>query len=74
MAFEELQSVVLTHDIPEFDLRTGEIGTIVFVSQDGQHFEVEFVLPSGYTKALATLTPRDLRAMTEKDSLTVRVS
>jgi hypothetical protein len=74
MAFEELQPVVLIHDIPNFDLRAGEIGTIVFVSQDGQHFEVEFVLPAGRTKALATLTPQDLRAMTEKDALTVRVS
>ena len=74
MAFEELQPVVLTHDIPEFDLRTGEIGTVVFVSQDGKYFEVEFVLPSGYTKALATLTLQDLREMTEKDVLAARVS
>ena len=36
MAFEELQPVVLTHDIPEFDLRAGDIGTVVFVSQDGK--------------------------------------
>lgn len=60
--FEELELVALTRDIPEHDLRVGELGTIVFVYEPTA-FEVEFVEDSGYTKALLTLRSADVRKL-----------
>ena len=73
MAFALLDPVVLTRDFPELGLRTGDVGTVVEVYREDA-FEVEFVLPSGETKALVTLAPGDLRAVTSNDVLAVRAS
>lgn len=51
----ELDTVVLTKDVPEHGLRRGDIGAVVHVHADGQAFEVEFVTLSGKTVAVATL-------------------
>ena len=49
-----LDTVVLTHDLPEHGLRAGDLGAVVeLYGQDG--VEVEFVRASGQTKALVTL-------------------
>ena len=40
---QELDSVVLTTDLPEHGLVQGDIGTIVLVHGDGKGYEVEFV-------------------------------
>jgi hypothetical protein len=44
---EELDLVVLTHDIPEHGLQQGDLGTIVHCYTDGQAWEVEFVTAEG---------------------------
>ena len=44
---EELDLVVLTHDIPEHGLQQGDLGTIVHRYTDGQAWEVEFVTAEG---------------------------
>lgn len=41
----ELDVVVLTHDIPEHDLVKGSRGTVVHCYPGGQGFEVEFIEP-----------------------------
>ena len=38
----ELDAVALTCDLPEFGLKTGDVGTAVLVHGDGTAFEVEF--------------------------------
>jgi len=35
--------VVLTVDLPEYNLKTGEIGTVVLVNQQGLSYKVEFI-------------------------------
>jgi hypothetical protein len=49
-----LDVVVLTEDLPELNLRKGQVGTIVEVYQP-DNFEVEFVDLKGNTYALETL-------------------
>ena len=71
MKFALLDTVVLTHDLPEHGLRAGDVGAVVEVSKRGA-FEVEFVHASGGTKALVTLEPTDLRPLAEGDVLAVR--
>ena len=41
---KELDSVVLTTDLPDLGLRQGDLGTVVLVHREGGAHEVEFTL------------------------------
>ena len=68
----ELDTVVLLHDIDEFDLKEGDIGTVVHVYKNNAAYEVEFITGEGETIAVLTLTSDDVRAMGEREILHVR--
>lgn len=71
MTFNELDTVVLKRDLPEFGLRCGDLGAVVHVyTPDG--LEVEFVAASGRTQALVTLCADDVRAVQDEDLVAVR--
>jgi len=70
--FQELDTVVLTHNVENHGLKAGDIGAVVHCYQDGQGLEVEFVTAEGKTIALLTLTPTDVRLMREREILHVR--
>lgn len=57
----ELDLVVLTHDIKDHGLRTGDVGTVVHCYTDNTGFEVEFVTAEGKTIGVLTLTTADIR-------------
>lgn len=59
----ELDIVALTVDLPELDLREGDVGAVVLVYKDGKMFEAEFVNPAGETRALATLGASQIRRL-----------
>jgi hypothetical protein len=60
MSFSILDTVILSRDLPEHGLKRGDLGAIVeLYGSDG--FEVEFVLASGRTVALLTLSAADVR-------------
>ncbi len=42
-------SVALTDDLPEYNLRRGQVGTVVEILADGKAFEVEFSDRNGRT-------------------------
>ena len=69
---EELDLVVLTHDILEHGLQQGDLGTIVHRYTDGQAWEVEFVTAEGRTVAVLTLTRANVRPMGSQEILHVR--
>ena len=46
---EMLDVVALTHDIPEYNLRRGEVGTVVEILANGDAYEVEFSGSDGQT-------------------------
>ena len=71
MKFEELECVVLAHDVPEHGLRAGDVGTIVQIYPEGG-VEVEFVRGSGATQALLTLKEHDIRKIDAHDLLATR--
>ena len=71
LPFRELDTVVLTRDIPEAGLRAGDLGAVVQVC-DGATLEVEFVTAAGRTQALRTLAAADVRAVRDDDLLAVR--
>ncbi|MBI3327926.1 MAG: DUF4926 domain-containing protein [Nitrospinae bacterium] len=69
---EELDLVVLTHDIADHGLQHDDLGTIVHRYTDGQAWEVEFMTAEGCTVAVLTLTHADIRPMASHEILHVR--
>ena len=55
---QELDSVVLTEDIPDLKPAKGDIGTVVSVHENGEGYEVEFITLGGDTIAVTTLFSR----------------
>ena len=70
--FNELDTVVLAHDIAKYKLKAGDLGTVVHSYRKGKAMEVEFVAASGRTIALLTLKPEDVRPMKNHEILHVR--
>lgn len=71
MTLKPLECVVLARDISEHGLRTGDLGTVVETYEpDG--VEVEFVMASGDTVAVLTLSEHDVRRIGANDVLAVR--
>ena len=70
-AFRALDTVVLTHDLPDAGLCAGDIGAVVQLYPTDA-VEVEFVTASGRTQALLTLRGTDVRAVRDDDLLAVR--
>lgn len=68
----ELDTIVLTRDIPEHGLRRGDIGAVVHCYKDGVAFEVEFVTGKGDTVAVITLELKDVRPMHPNEILHAR--
>jgi hypothetical protein len=71
MNYSVLNTVVLNRDLPEHGLKRGDLGSIVEI-HEGDGLEVEFVLASGRTGALVTLTTADVRQVAEADLVAVR--
>lgn len=68
---QELDTVILTHDIQEKGLKAGDRGAVVHCYSDGKAFEVEFVNAEGQMIALLTLTNADIQveAMQQKNKI-----
>ena len=58
---QELDSVVLTIDLPEYGLERGDIGVVVLVHRNDAGYEVEFVTLDGETVAVVSLFPSQVR-------------
>lgn len=68
----ELDTVALTHALPEYGLVAGDVGAVVHRYPNGAAFEVEFVTAAGETVAVVTLTPSDVRPLLGREILHVR--
>lgn len=63
----ELDSVVLTADLPKDGLTAGDIGTVVLVHENGRGFTVEFMTLAGTTIAVATLMSHQVRPIAKDE-------
>jgi hypothetical protein len=70
--FHELDTVVLKSNIAKYDLKKGDIGSIVHIYDSGNALEIEFSTAEGKTIAVITLTPSDIRPMAKSEILHVR--
>lgn len=64
---EELERVVLTVDLPDHNLKRGDIGTVVLVHRERRGYEVEFVTLDGETIAVVSLLPSQLRPIGRRE-------
>ena len=74
---DELSQVVLLVDIPEHQLRVGDVGTVVDVhsgtdAAPGTGYSVEFATMSGDTIAVPELEAGDIRPVRSTDIAHVR--
>jgi len=62
----ELDRVILTADLPEYGLQSGDVGTVV-LAHDGQGYEIEFVTLDGETLAVVSLFPNQVRPIGRRE-------
>ena len=63
---------VLTVDLPEKDLKAGDVGTVVDVYDGGSGYSLEFFTLTGQTVAVATVTAEAVRPVSTKDRVHTR--
>ncbi|MBI5194447.1 MAG: DUF4926 domain-containing protein [Nitrospirae bacterium] len=63
----ELDSVVLTTDLPEYGLEQGDVGTVVLVHHVDKGYEVEFMTLEGETIAVTSLLPSQVRPIGHRE-------
>lgn len=63
---KELDTVVLTEDLPEHGLVRGDLGTVVLMHA-GKGYEVEFVTLDGETLAVVSLFPNQVRPVARRE-------
>jgi HTH-type transcriptional regulator/antitoxin MqsA len=62
----ELDTVVLTTDLPEHSLKAGDLGTVVLVHRHGG-YEVEFTTLDGETVAVVSLSSDQVRPVGRRE-------
>jgi Domain of unknown function (DUF4926) len=68
----ELDTVVLTRDLPEDGLEAGDVGTVVLVHDKSAGYEVEFTSLAGETLAVVTVPVGAVRAAGDREIAHVR--
>ena len=64
---EELKLVALLEDLPAHGLQQGDLGTVVFVHEEGKAYEVEFATLDGETLAVLTVLPHQIRQVGSRE-------
>jgi Domain of unknown function (DUF4926) len=70
---QELDTVVLDVDLPEYHLEKGDIGTVVLIHQNYKGYEVEFITLEGETLLVISLFPSQIRTVKKREIPHVRL-
>ena len=70
--FNIYDKAVLATDIPETQLKKGDVGTIVMVHEGGKGYEVEFFALDGSTIAVETVMLSQIREVRRTEIYHVR--
>ncbi len=71
-SLKELDQVALREDLPGRGLVAGDVGTVVFVHDGGEGYEVEFMDADGRTLAVETLRAHQVAPVRGRQILHVR--
>jgi Domain of unknown function (DUF4926) len=63
---KELDTIVLTIDLPGFGLHAGDLGTVVLVHKHGG-YELELITLDGETVAVMSLSPEQVRPVGRRE-------
>lgn len=69
---QEHDRAVLTVDLPEHDLKAGDVGTVVHIYSDGAAYELEIFSADGHTLDVVTVEADQVRPVSRRDVLHVR--
>ena len=67
VTYQEHDRVVLTDDIEEKRLKSGDVGVIVHIYPGQDAFVVEFLTLDGYTEAVAHVRKNQIRPVSKSD-------
>ena len=62
----DLETIVLTEDLPEHSLKRGDLGTVVLIHAAGG-YEVEFMTLDGQTLTVISLLPQQVRPVGRRE-------
>jgi hypothetical protein len=65
-------SVALVVDLPELDLKAGDLGVVVMIHGDGEGYELEIFGADGHTLDVVTVEAAWVRPISRRDVLHVR--
>jgi hypothetical protein len=63
---QEMDTVVLATDLPDYGLKAGDLGTMVLVHKHSG-YEVEFMTLDGETVAVVSLSPNQARPIGRRE-------
>jgi hypothetical protein len=69
----ELDRVVLTVNLPQYDLKPGDIGPVILVHQEGLGYEVELITLNRETIASVSLFSSQIPAIGDREIAQARV-
>ena len=69
---EEFDQVVVTTDLPEQNLKEGDLGTVVMIHGNHEGYELEIFNAKGETLDVVTVYANQVRALKPSDRLSVR--
>jgi hypothetical protein len=68
----EHERVVMTVDLPQYGLRSGDIGVVVMIHGDHEGYELEVFSADGHTLDVVTVDADQVRPVSRADVLHVR--
>ena len=69
---KEHERAVLTIDLPEYGLLSGDVGVVVHIYKDGKAYEVEFFTLDGETLDVVTVESAHVRPVSPRDVMHAR--
>jgi hypothetical protein len=63
---QEMDTMVLTTDLPDYGLKAGDLGTVVLI-HNHSGYEVEFMTLDGETVAIVSLSPDQVRPICRRE-------
>ena len=69
---KEFDRIILTVDLPKAGLKSGDIGNVVMIYNNGEGFEVEFMTFDGKTISVETLSASQIRKISRHEIPHVR--
>jgi hypothetical protein len=69
---KEYERVVLTTDLPQYHLKTGDMGVVVMTHGDHAGYELEVFSADGHTLDVITVEADQVRPVNRRDVMHVR--